>query len=147
SHWDSTSLMGHNEATGVLVPDLPPGGRDPRHGHRTTRSRPVRARQAGWAAMATTPPAPSFRLPDVALVAYGPTVVNSIGHGAVLPMVALHARDLGADVPTAATVVALLGLGALLGSLPSGALIARIGERRTLMAVGFVDAAAMLAAF
>lgn len=97
--------------------------------------------------MATTPPAPSFRLRDVALVAYGPTVVNSIGHGAVLPMVALHARDLGADVPTAATVVALLGLGALLGSLPSGALIARIGERRTLMAVGFVDAAAMLAAF
>lgn len=87
-----------------------------------------------------------FRLRDVALAAYGPTVVNSIGHGAVAPMIALQARALGADVPTAATVVALLGLGMLLGSLPSGALIARIGERRTLMAVGFVDAVAMLAA-
>ncbi|QCX26352.1 MFS transporter [Nocardioides jishulii] len=87
-----------------------------------------------------------FRIRDVALVAYGPTVVNSIGHGAVAPLIALQARALGADVPTAATVVALLGLGMLLGSLPAGALIARIGERRTLMIVGFVDALAMLAA-
>ncbi|GGD08274.1 MFS transporter [Nocardioides daphniae] len=89
---------------------------------------------------------PDFRIRDVALVAYGPTIVNSIGHGAIAPMIALHARALGADVPTAATVVALLGLGMLLGSLPAGALIARIGERRTLMIVGFVDGAAMLAA-
>lgn len=87
-----------------------------------------------------------FRFRDIALVAYGPTLVNSIGHGAIAPVIALHARDLGADVPTAALVVALLGLGMLLGSLPAGALIARIGERRTLMFVGFVDAVAMLVA-
>ncbi|WP_110240184.1 MFS transporter [Nocardioides gilvus] len=87
-----------------------------------------------------------FRFRDIALAAYGPTVVNSIGHGAIAPLIALHARDLGADVPTAAMVVALLGLGMLLGSLPAGALIARIGERRALMIVGFVDAVAMLAA-
>lgn len=87
-----------------------------------------------------------FRLREVAFVAYGPSLVNSIGHGAVMPVLALRARELGADVSTAAVVVALLGLGMLLTSLPAGALVARIGERSALLVVGFVDAAAMAAA-
>ena len=87
-----------------------------------------------------------FRLREVAVAAYGPTVVNSIGHGAVMPVLALRARELGADVSTAALVVALLGVGMLLASLPAGALVARIGERRTLFIGGFVDCAAMTAA-
>ncbi|WP_240181803.1 MFS transporter [Nocardioides sp. 616] len=85
-----------------------------------------------------------FRLRDVAVTAYGPTIVNSIGHGAVIPVLALNARDLGADVATAAFVVALLGIGSMLTALPAGALIARIGERQALFTVGFVDAAAMV---
>ena len=87
-----------------------------------------------------------FRFRDIALTAYGPTIVNSIGHGAVLPILALRARDLGADVSTAAFVVALLGVGMLLASLPAGALVARIGERRTLFLGGLVDAVAMATA-
>lgn len=87
-----------------------------------------------------------FRLRDVALTAYGPTIVSSTGHGAVMPILALRARDLGADVSTAALVVALLGIGMLLGSLPAGAIVARIGEARTLFIAGLVDAAAMMAA-
>jgi MFS family permease len=87
-----------------------------------------------------------FRFRDIALAAYGPSVVNSVGHGAVMPILALRARDLGADVSTAAVVVALMGIGSLLASLPSGALVARIGERRTLTIVGCVDAVAMAAA-
>jgi MFS family permease len=90
-------------------------------------------------------PAP-FRLRDVALTAYGPTVVNATGHGAVMPVLALRARDLGADVGTAAFVVALLGLGMLAASLPAGAIVARVGERRTLFVGGLVDAVAMVAA-
>ncbi len=84
-----------------------------------------------------------FRFRDIALVAYGPSVVSAIGHGAIMPVLALRARDLGADVSTAAAIVALTGVGMLLASLPSGALVARIGERRALVAAGFVDAAAM----
>lgn len=94
-------------------------------------------------------PAPSdapFRLREVALAAYGPTVVNSIGHGAVMPVLALRARELGADVPTAAVVVALLSVGMLLASLPAGALVARIGERRTLLYGGVLDALVMVGA-
>ena len=87
-----------------------------------------------------------FRIRDVAAIGYGPTIVNATGHGAVMPVLALRARELGADVSTAALVVALLGLGMLAASLPAGALVARIGERRTLFMGGFVDAAAMLVA-
>jgi MFS family permease len=92
------------------------------------------------------PDASAFRLRDVALTAYGPTVVNATGHGAVMPILAFRARDLGADVSTSALVVALLGAGMLVASLPAGALVARIGERRTLFLGGFVDGLAMLVA-
>jgi MFS family permease len=94
----------------------------------------------------TSAEAGAFRLRDVALAAYGPTVVNATGHGAVMPVLALRARELGADVSTAALVVAALGVGMLLASLPAGALVARIGERRTLLLGGLVDAVAMTVA-
>ncbi len=84
-----------------------------------------------------------FRFRDILLVAYGPSVVSAIGHGAMLPVLALRARDLGADVSVAAAIVALLGVGQLLASLPAGALVARIGERRALVGAGLVDACAM----
>lgn len=87
-----------------------------------------------------------FRLRDIAVAAYGPTLVNAIGHGAVLPIVALQARALGADVGTAALVVAMFGIGPLLASLPAGALVARVGERRALLGAGVVDAAALVLA-
>ena len=91
----------------------------------------------------TTGDEQEFRFRDIWLVAYGPSIVSAIGHGAIMPVLALRARDLGADVSTAAAIVALTGVGMLLASLPSGALVARIGERRALVAAGFVDAVAM----
>ncbi|MDR7253443.1 MFS family permease [Nocardioides sp. BE266] len=87
--------------------------------------------------------AEDFRFRDIWLVAYGPSIVSAVGHGAMMPVLALRARDLGADVSVAAAIVAMLSVGMLLASLPSGALIARIGERRALMGAGFLDAAAM----
>jgi MFS family permease len=93
-----------------------------------------------------TRPAEGFRLRDIAVAAYGPSVVISTGHGAVLPVLALRARDLGADVGTAALVVGLLGVGMLITSLPAGVVIARIGEKRALQVAGVVDAVAMGAA-
>ncbi|UUZ61426.1 hypothetical protein [Nocardioides sp. B-3] len=87
--------------------------------------------------------AADFRLRDIALAAYGPSIVSAIGHGAVIPILALRALELGADVSTAAFMVALLGLGSPVASLPAGALVARIGERRALTTVGSLDAVAM----
>jgi MFS family permease len=92
---------------------------------------------------------PSGRLSwrTVILPAYGPTVLVAIGYGAVLPLVALSARALGASIGTAALIVALSGVGQLLGDLPAGALAARIGERRALIAACAVDSGALLGAF
>ena len=84
---------------------------------------------------------------DLAVPAYGPTLLVSIGHGAVLPLIALSARDLGASVGVAAFMVALTGIGQLIGDLPAGALAARIGEQRALVAACSLDALAMAGAF
>jgi MFS family permease len=84
---------------------------------------------------------------DIAITAYGPTILIAIGQGAILPLVALSARALGASVGTAAFIVALIGLGQLLGDLPAGALAARIGEKRALITACALDAVALLGAF
>ena len=85
-------------------------------------------------------------LRPIAVAAYGPTMLSSIGTGAIMPVLALTALDLGASVGTAAVVVALLGVGMLAGDLPAGALAARIGERRALLAASVAEAVAMVAA-
>lgn len=87
-----------------------------------------------------------FRFRDIALPAYGPTLVNSLGHGAMMPVLALRARELGASVAMAALIVALISVGMLIGSLPAAAVIARIGERNALLIAGVLDGAAMAAA-
>lgn len=77
---------------------------------------------------------------------YLPTALSFVGFGAVTPLIALTAHDLGASIPEAAFVVALLGVGSLLGALPAGVLAERLGERRALVASLIVDACCMLIA-
>jgi len=81
------------------------------------------------------------------LPVYAPTVLVAVGQGAILPLVALSARALGASVGMAAFIVALIGLGQLVGDLPAGALAARIGEKRALIAACALDAVALVGAF
>ena len=88
----------------------------------------------------------SRSLRAIALSAYGPTLLGSTGAGAVSPIIAVSARELGASVGVAALLVAMLGVGQLLGDLPSGALAARIGERRALLVAAVIEAVGMLVA-
>ena len=74
---------------------------------------------------------------------YVPTVLFSLGEGAVIPLIPVLATSLGADVASAALVSAALVIGQLAGNLPAGWLVAKIGERYTMVAAGLV---AMLAA-
>lgn len=85
-----------------------------------------------------------FSLRAIAVPVYGPSLLFGIGQGAVLPVVALSARDLGASFGTAALVVGLQGAGQLLGDLPADALTARIGERRAMIGAAALTAAGML---
>jgi len=84
---------------------------------------------------------------SIAITAYGPTVLVAVGQSAILPLVALSARELGASVGIASFIVALIGLGQLVGDLPAGALAVRIGEKRALIAACALDALALMGAF
>ena len=67
------------------------------------------------------------------LAVYLPSTLFGIGQGAVVPLVALSATELGASVGTAALAVSVLGIGKLLGDVPAGSLAARIGEQRAML--------------
>lgn len=60
---------------------------------------------------------------------YGPTVLFAIGEGAVLPLLPVLAARLGADIAVAGLVASALVVGQLVGNLPAGWAVARIGER------------------
>jgi len=63
---------------------------------------------------------------------YLPSFIFAVGQGAVIPIVALVAKDLGASVAVAGLVVAGRGLGTLAFDLPAGWLVSRYGERRSM---------------
>src|SRR5690349_6937302 len=75
---------------------------------------------------------------------YLPAMVFEIGNGAVTPVIAITALDLGASAGTAGLLVGLLGVGQLAGDGAAGALAARLGDRRAMVAAGGVAMVAML---
>lgn len=83
-----------------------------------------------------------MRWQRLAIPIYGPTLLASIGTGAAIPLVALTARELGADLGVAALMVGLIALGQLVGDLPAGSLAHRFGEKRALIGAGAVEAVA-----
>ncbi|MGB6008803.1 MFS transporter [Castellaniella sp.] len=75
----------------------------------------------------------SFSLRQIALPAFGPSLLFGMGEGAIFPVLALSARDLGASSAGAGLIVALVGIGSLLANLPAAALATRYGERRAMV--------------
>lgn len=60
--------------------------------------------------------------------AFGPSLLFGLGEGAILPIIPLMARDLGASVPMAALVVALISIGSLLNNIPASLITMRWGS-------------------
>jgi len=79
--------------------------------------------------------------------AYGPTLLASLGYGAVVPMLALQAIAIGANPGLAALIAALVGIGQVAGDLPAGVLTDRFGERKALAGSCLVDAALLTSVF
>jgi len=79
--------------------------------------------------------------------AYGPTLLASLGFGAVIPMLALQAMALGTGAGLAAFIAALVGVGQVLGDLPAGILTDRFGERRALAIACLIDAGLLTSVF
>lgn len=95
-----------------------------------------------------TPPnsPPPFSLRSIAVPAFGPALLFSIGQGAILPVVALSARELGASVAVAALIVTLIGLGSWFFNLPASMITLKFGERWSIVGAAAAGAAALLAA-
>jgi MFS family permease len=77
-----------------------------------------------------------FSLRRIAVPAFGPSLLFGLGEGAILPIVPLTARDLGASVSMAALVVALISIGSLLNNIPASLITMRWGERWAMVAAG-----------
>lgn len=85
-----------------------------------------------------------FRWRSIALPALLPTLLFSIGEGAIIPIVPIAAVNLGATLALAGLVVALLTIGELLGNIPSGWVIARIGERPAMIGASALSIVGMV---
>ncbi|MFI0462647.1 MFS transporter [Saccharopolyspora sp. 5N102] len=81
----------------------------------------------------------SFELRTVALAAFGPTLLFSTGEGGIIPMIPLIAADQGADLGTLGLIAAMIMVGELVGDVPSGALVHRLGERRAMIGAAIVS--------
>jgi MFS family permease len=78
-------------------------------------------------------PVSTFRWRSTALAAFLPTLLFSIGEGALIPIIPVAAAKLGAPLAAAGVVAAMITLGELLGDIPSGAIVGRIGERTAMV--------------
>ncbi|MDZ7728926.1 MAG: MFS transporter [Dehalococcoidia bacterium] len=98
--------------------------------------------------MASTEPHQPFRIRSLAISVYLPTLLFAVGQGAVIPIIPLLARDLGASVALAGIIVALRGAGTMFFDVPAGTLVTRFGDRGAML-IGTVALAvvALAAAF
>lgn len=76
--------------------------------------------------------------------AFGPSLFFGVAQGAIFPIVALTARNLGASVAMAALVVTLIGIGSLVSNIPASILTAKYGERWAIVGAGILGSFAMV---
>ncbi|MHA7140941.1 MFS transporter [Arthrobacter sp. Sr33] len=91
-------------------------------------------------------PGESFNLKSIAVGAYGPSLLYGMATGAILPVIALSARSLGADIATAALIITLTGIGSLVTNVPATLLTTRFGERWALVGASLWCSTAMVLA-
>ena len=66
---------------------------------------------------------PSYSWRSIILPAYLPTLLFSLGEGAIIPVIAVVATDRGASLALAGLIAAMLMVGELIGDLPAGWLV------------------------
>ncbi|WP_157001460.1 MFS transporter [Agromyces laixinhei] len=94
--------------------------------------------------MTDSPPRFSWR--SIILPAYLPTLVFSLGEGAMIPIIPLIATERGASLALAGLIAAMLMVGELAGDLPAGWLVARIGERNAMIGAAMLAVVGVLIA-
>jgi MFS family permease len=80
-----------------------------------------------------SPTAPAFQLRAVVVPIYLPTLLFSAGESALIPVLPAIASRLGADLSVAGLVASMLVVGILIGDIPGGWIVSRIGERLSML--------------
>ena len=84
-----------------------------------------------------------FRIRSLVLPFYLPTFLWTAGAGAILPVLPLYIRSLGAELSLVGVVMSMFAIGTMIGNVPGSIVIARLGKRRAMIAA--VAAEVMLA--
>lgn len=90
-----------------------------------------------------------FRWRSVAVVVLLPSLAFAMGQMAVLPVIPTLSQNLGTDLSGAALIASMMIVGQLLGDIPSGIVVARVGERPAMIGaagVAIVGSATILLA-
>jgi len=90
--------------------------------------------------------ATEFRFRSIALPALLPTLLFSIGEGAIIPVIPVAADNLGASLAIAAVIASMIMVGQLFGDIPSGWIVGRIGERTAMIYAALIAIAGLLTA-
>lgn len=93
-----------------------------------------------------TTAAPPFSWRGIILPAYLPTLLFSLGEGAIIPVIPVVATERGASLALAGLIAAMLMVGELAGDLPAGWLVARIGERNAMIGAALLAVTGVLVA-
>ncbi|MFF2277447.1 MFS transporter [Agromyces sp. NPDC058126] len=89
---------------------------------------------------------PPFSWRGIILPAYLPTLLFSLGEGAIIPVIPVVATERGASLALAGLIAAMLMVGELAGDLPAGWLVARIGERNAMIGAALLAVTGVLVA-
>ncbi|MDP4334644.1 MFS transporter [Curtobacterium sp. A7_M15] len=87
---------------------------------------------------------PAFDFRAVLLSGFLPAALFAIGEGAIIPIIPIAADSLGASLAFAGFVAALILVGELIGDVPSGVVVARIGERNAMIGAAAVSVGGLL---
>jgi MFS family permease len=94
--------------------------------------------------MTTTPEPSSFDFRAVLLSGFLPAALFAIGEGAIIPIIPIAADSLGASLAIAGFVASLILVGELIGDVPSGIVVARIGERNAMIGAALISVVGLL---
>ncbi len=95
----------------------------------------------------TAGPSRGITLRAIAPSVFLPAMVYEIGNGATAPVIALTALQLGASPSKAGFMLALLGVGQVLGDIPASALADRIGDRRAMILAAALATVGLIGCF
>ncbi len=76
---------------------------------------------------------------------YLPTILFSLGDGALLPLIPMIAASHGADLALGALIVSMRVIGQLCGNLPAGWMVTHVGERMTMVVAGAASCLSVIA--